>query len=94
MVSLWCVERVLWVRESSAGGLVMRPRKRHRCGRTIERRFCFADSKIARLLECAERFVDARDGELVGCNVEVSDGVVDKGRWVFVEQHFEVFRVL
>lgn len=44
----------------------------------LERRVGVADVQLARLLQRRERFADAPDGELVGLDVEVVDGVVDE----------------
>lgn len=47
-------------------------------GEFAEGGFGFADAQVARLLECGERVIDARDGLLVRLDVEVADGVVDE----------------
>lgn len=47
-------------------------------GELLERRVGVADVQLAGLLQRGERFADAADGELVGLDVEVVDGVVDE----------------
>jgi ABC-type amino acid transport substrate-binding protein len=44
----------------------------------LERGVAVAEVQLARLLERREGFRDAADGELVGLDVEVVDGVVDE----------------
>jgi len=71
--------------------------------RTLQRIFGFAQAQIAGLLQRGEGLVYARDGELVGEDVEVADCVVDElgllvvsqtcggrcayRRWILVEKH-------
>lgn len=49
-----------------------------RAGELLEGVFGVADAEVTSLLERGDGFGDARGGELVGCDVEVVDGVVDE----------------
>jgi len=45
---------------------------------TLQRALSLADTQPPRLLQCTERLIDARDGLLVGTDIEVVDGMADE----------------
>jgi hypothetical protein len=57
---------------------VLRGEGRELAGELAQGGLGLADAQVASLLEGGEGFVDARDGELVGVDVEVVDCVVDE----------------
>lgn len=60
---------------------VLRGERVELAGELLEAGFYLAHAEVARLLERGEGFADARDGELVGLDVEVVDCVVDELLW-------------
>jgi len=52
-----------------------------------QRGFGLSDAQVARLLECGERVIDARDGLFIRMDIEVADSVVDELSALLVGDH-------